>query len=270
MTPFEVALDKLLQGKLKREMIVENEDALNEVLTGNSQFLPVSSRRENVTGIKMLLFRKEAFLLEEVAPHIQALTIDVNGSLDAWVEPLKAKVMEIANNENVHGRLWIISHCPISGILGFANCLRLESPYGSKVRILFVAHSDWNNNATAGDDIRALNGDTFDLANPLVADLVLKDLAFNVYLDGNWGSYRFLPLAEEQQIVSTTQAYLSQKQRGDLSSLQWFESEHKCFGDLPPKFADSKELICNVYYSALNFKVRKERRPFLNQLNVRF
>jgi len=220
------------------------------------QMRPISTRRQSKLGTELTLFRKDPFLINDAAPHIASVRIEHDSGFESWIEPLKSKVKLIADGENAHSRLWIVTNSTTSGILGFANCLRLESPYGNKVRFLYIQNSDSNNNKTDSEDPLSMLLN-FDLSSSLVREIVAKDLAVNVLsLKGQWGSYRFVRLSEDQQMVHTRHAYLSQVQRGDLSSLQWFESEHKCFeNDLAPKFQDSKQLICDVFYSALNFKV---------------
>ncbi|KAI2796638.1 hypothetical protein BLOT_015648 [Blomia tropicalis] len=45
--------------------------------------------------------------------------------------------------------------------------------------------------------------------------------------------------------------YLSQQQRGDLSSFQWYQSEHEQYECNESILPDSNALLCDVYYSAL-------------------
>ena len=68
-----------------------------------------------------------------------------------------------------------------------------------------------------------------------------KDLAMNVLKNGQWGSYRHIPLVLPETKIE--QAYIDIQQVGQLSSLEWVES--------PPM---NKKLgtLCYVYYSALN------------------
>lgn len=150
------------------------------------------------------------------------------------------------NEDCANFRIWILSNQQSSGIIGFANCLRLEYPYGNSVRVAFIEDP----NKELVNDIQK-----FDLSSPTVKDLVSKDLAFSVFSNGQWGTYRFVKLANELELITTKHAYLSQTQRGDLSSLNWFQSEHEFHQKLLPKSQCSEGLFCNVYYSALNFKV---------------
>ncbi|KAI2795531.1 hypothetical protein BLOT_016500, partial [Blomia tropicalis] len=87
-----------------------------------------------------------------------------------------------------------------------------------------------------------------------IRHMVENDLALNYYHNGRWGSYRFIRMDEREHRIQTSNAYLSQQQRGDLSSLQWYQSEHEQYECNESILPDSNALLCDVYYSALNFK----------------
>ncbi|KAL1467559.1 hypothetical protein MTO96_042086 [Rhipicephalus appendiculatus] len=73
----------------------------------------------------------------------------------------------------------------------------------------------------------------------------------NVYRDGQWGSYRHLCMTSGG-LKKATFAFLGMHTRGDLSSLQWYES--------PLKYASFSSstgndgMPCDVYYAPLNFR----------------
>ena len=250
-------MDKLVNGKLQSQLAIAKDGSttqLGQVLEASPLLCSVARRRQTLTGLELSLYRKTAAALDEATPHIHLMQIDISGGFDSWIEPLKTKLKQLVDEGNDRSRLWIISRCPNSGILGFANCLRLEAPYGSRVRFVFAAQPDSNNNSTTTNDNDTDDQITkIDFSSPFMRELICKDLALNVCVNGQWGSYRFVRLADQQQILPTTQAYLSQTIRGDLSSLDWFESEHNCFADLNK--LDDEKALCDVYYSALNFKV---------------
>ncbi|KAI2797208.1 hypothetical protein BLOT_011186 [Blomia tropicalis] len=87
-----------------------------------------------------------------------------------------------------------------------------------------------------------------------IRHMVENDLALNYYHNGPWGSYRFVRMDEREHRIQTLNAYLSQQQRGDLSSFQWYQSEHEQYECNESILPDSNALLCDVYYSALNFK----------------
>src|SRR5699024_2951109 len=76
--------------------------------------------------------------------------------------------------------------------------------------------------------------------------------ALNVYRNGKIGSFRHYDL-EEENVIETEHAYLNVATRGDLSSLKWYEAEHK-FWSILPKNASSNEAMCTIYYAPLNFR----------------
>jgi len=62
----------------------------------------------------------------------------------------------------------------------------------------------------------------FDLNLPLYRQQLNKDLVMNVYIDGKWGSYRYLPL-DSCATVTVPHAWMNIMSPGDLSSLRWLE-----------------------------------------------
>ncbi|XP_043067726.1 fatty acid synthase isoform X1 [Drosophila bipectinata] len=115
-----------------------------------------------------------------------------------------------------------------SGILGFVNCLRKE-PDGNLIRCFLI------------DDI---NAPAFDLLHPLYSTQLSLGMAFNVFHNGLWGSYRHLLLPKcDKLIPRLDHIYGNVLQRGDLSTLQWLE------GPLNPQ-----NCIIKIAYSSLNFR----------------
>lgn len=313
LTPFEIVLDSteilssekhVLAEKFTFQSGIGDKNNLHEYLTttnnstsvlalSETSLQAVSCHRQPVTGTQLALYRRNAFTLEVPAQggdfpaHIHSVEIDTSEGVEVWMESLKAKVKIIADEIEAgtaqNARLWIVSRANrFSGILGFANCLRLEAPYGGKVRVLFVVdnegkgfHDDllnalkankWKLEATFASTLPSCSAQQLFLLRQLVA----KDLAVNVFYEGTWGSFRFTRLPEEAQQVTTGAAYLSQAQRGDLSSLTWYESElgndnletaviefttGKTDQNFPNSLTKEESFqICDVYYSALNFK----------------
>jgi hypothetical protein len=62
----------------------------------------------------------------------------------------------------------------------------------------------------------------FDLNLTLYRQQLNKDLAINIYSDGKWGAYRYLPL-DSCATVAVPHAYVSIMTPGDLSSFRWLE-----------------------------------------------
>ncbi|XP_063406377.1 fatty acid synthase-like [Mytilus trossulus] len=152
---------------------------------------------------------------------------DLNGS---WFEALKNKF--IAPQQKT---LWItVNSQPLSGVIGIVNCLRRE-PGGNKLRCIF------NQGNTALD---------LSSENEEIRQLFRKDLAFNVFKNGQWGSYKHLPLTKE--LLSSQKlcqhAHVNIQTKGDLSSLTWIESP------LTKYFGNKSNRLCSVHYASLNFR----------------
>lgn len=54
-------------------------------------------------------------------------------------------------------------------------------------------------------------------------DQIKKDLFVNVLKDGEWGSFRHLPVYSDDRSLDVEHAYVNTLVRGDLSSLRWIE-----------------------------------------------
>ena len=68
----------------------------------------------------------------------------------------------------------------------------------------------------------------------------------------NWRSYRHLTCDEEihNNTKDCSHAFINVETKGDLSSLKWFESDHKYW----PIGRTSRQNLIKIYYSALNFR----------------
>lgn len=62
----------------------------------------------------------------------------------------------------------------------------------------------------------------FSVDEPMYKDQLAKDLAVNIYKDGQWGSYRHL-LLEESPVILANHSFVNILTRGDISSLKWVE-----------------------------------------------
>ncbi|XP_039501306.1 fatty acid synthase isoform X1 [Drosophila santomea] len=116
----------------------------------------------------------------------------------------------------------------LNGLIGLVNCLRKE-PDGNLIRCFFI------------DDDCAPD---FDLSHPFYSTQYSLGLAFNIYRNGSWGSYRHLQLLKnDEPSERLDHIYGNVIQRGDLSSLQWIK------GPL-----DSKNCQIKIAFSSLNFR----------------
>ncbi|KAI2797161.1 hypothetical protein BLOT_011139 [Blomia tropicalis] len=249
LLPFECAIDQHLNGKLKNKLTISQSIDHKSTLTNILRLKHISTRSNHKTGTELNLYRK-VHQLDSNKIHLIEIDQQKEMGFD-WIETIKMKIDQLINVEsgfdkdNPSCRLWIISRWSQSGLLGFANCMRLESPYGSMVRIGFIQDiCDWLPSDGEIDRIKCKQ----------IRHMIENDLALNVYHNGRWGSYRFVRMDEREHRIQTSNAYLSQQQRGDLSSLQWYQSEHEQYECNKSILPESNALLCDVYYSALNFK----------------
>ncbi|XP_016956349.1 fatty acid synthase isoform X1 [Drosophila biarmipes] len=116
----------------------------------------------------------------------------------------------------------------LNGIIGLVNCLRKE-PDGNMIRCFFI------------DDPSA---PAFDLSHPFYSTQLSLGMAFNIYRNGSWGSYRHLQLHKiENKMPRLDHIYGNVIQRGDLSTLRWLK------GPLNPQNCQIK-----IAFSSLNFR----------------
>ena len=147
---------------------------------------------------------------------------------------LKSKVEECLKTSQRH-RIWLFANdSPLNGIIGLVNCLRKE-PNGHKIRCLFIADND------------DMNYD-----EKFYSDIFAMDLVMNVVNNGQLGSYRYISCDQELEnnVKDCLHAYIDVQTVGDLSSLKWFESEHKYW----PIGRTYRQKLIHIYYSALNFR----------------
>jgi len=116
------------------------------------------------------------------------------------------------------------------------TCIRYEAG-GTNTRYVFIQDK---------------NAPKFDLSVRFYVEQLDKGLMANVLKGGQWGTYRHLPL-DQQNNVSSLQvehAYVNTLTRGDLSSLRWIEGPLSYYR--PDNSSNIK--LCSVYYAPLNFR----------------
>ncbi|CAG4931996.1 unnamed protein product [Colias eurytheme] len=175
------------------------------------------------TGVEYLvLFRKRVGA--KPAKFIQIVTAD---QTYAWIDKVKE---ELKNGQ----KLVIYSQDePLNGLLGLVNCLRKE-PGGEIVYGLLIADPA----------APAFNPDL-----EFYEEQLDKDLAINVYQDGQWGTYRHLLLGD-LETVRANHAFVNTVTIGDLSSLKWLEGPIR----ENQEFKNPEHVLIHVYCAALNFR----------------
>ncbi|GFO07685.1 fatty acid synthase [Plakobranchus ocellatus] len=156
----------------------------------------------------------------------------------SWLEEVKAKYAELEHAPE-DARLWLVGTSDCNGMLGFYNCLRLE-PGSERVRCVQIS------NLKSGSRLPSLTPDSEEFKR-----IKEKDLAFNIYRDGVWGTYRHLAITDEQrrQKHPTAHAFADSLAPGDLSALTWVSSPLN-INPLPEKERDAE--LCAVYFAGVN------------------
>ncbi|XP_037572178.2 fatty acid synthase [Dermacentor silvarum] len=207
--------------------------ATNAALTSRG-FRLVAQKSNNISTL--LLFRKVTVAVDAT----KQVVVRVQNESFRWVESLKEKAVE--HDKTTAENIWLLAEdAGNSGVLGLTNCLRKDMS-GRHIRCVFDANGKGSNSVS-----------NFNPSNPAYKDIIEKDLVMNVYRDGQWGSYRHHAVQWCGEAKATTQfAYLNVQTRGDLSSLQWYESS---LGYLSPcEKVGPEGLFVDVYYAAINFR----------------
>ncbi|CAC5370812.1 FASN [Mytilus coruscus] len=173
----------------------------------------------------LFLIRPSRNVIRDVVKEV--LVDDLNGS---WFNSMKQEVMNVKDKN-----IWMLVNSePMNGIMGMFNCLKQE-PGGEKLRCIF-------NCDKAMLDVS--------IENEIFKQLIQKDLMVNVYKNGQWGSFRHLPITKEilNNKKPCQHAYINVQTKGDLSSLTWIESPLKYYR------GDESKHLCHVNYAALNFR----------------
>ncbi|KAK4878177.1 hypothetical protein RN001_010683 [Aquatica leii] len=137
----------------------------------------------------------ESFVLLRRSSEIPKKIIEITSDF-FWLEQLK---LTLSKNEKV---LLVAQNDPTSGMLGLVRCLKEE--VGQSVTSVFLT-----------DAAKKFNVDDDFYNNQLK-----KSLLINVFKHGQWGSYRHLPLHQEQRNCKHAFGVTTS---GNLSSLQFIE-----------------------------------------------
>lgn len=166
---------------------------------------------------------------EKNAPNTAVTTVEVQDDT-GWIAPLQAA---LGRGESV---LVYCRNLSDNGVLGFVNCLRKEAG-GENCRCVLISDE---------------NAPPFDREAALYRDQLRKGIAVNVYVNGEWGTYRHLSITNETTSdAKGRRSVLDCLTKGDLSSLRWIEGPP--LTNTVTKLDLGKELV-RVHYAALNFK----------------
>lgn len=203
-------------------------------------FKLISERSDDLTSC-VLLWRK---IDHPISANGQAVIHVTTSNYDKWVEELKTKMVEY-QKRNIGENIWLIANDnPANGVVGLVKCLRQE-PGGDRIRCILD---------TDIKDHTLPKFSTFDDTQGFYSNILKKDLVMNVYRQNRFGSFRHYELDNVDTKVATEHAYLNVAIRGDLSSLNWYESQHKFWRQSPQTMQKSMGNLYTVYYAPLNFR----------------
>ncbi|XP_059048228.1 fatty acid synthase-like [Achroia grisella] len=177
---------------------------------------------QNVGSEFLVLLRKR--ISTRLAEYVKIETADEDFS---WVEIVKEK-LKLANRIVLYTQ-----NESINGLLGLVNCLRRE-PGGEIVSGVLITDPA---------------APAFDHNLMFYKKQLQKDLAINVYQNGQWGSYRHL-LLSNLDTVRVHHAFVNTLTIGDLSSLSWIEGNIR----KDVAFKNPKSFLVHVYCAAVNFR----------------
>lgn len=197
-------------------------------------FTFICKRSTTVSPVCGLLFRK-CLMGQPVEQTVMNVTIDYT----QWLDKFKTKVAELAF-EHAGKRIWLhAKDSDLTGLEGFLPSIwQEENCY--RVRCIITDSQ--------------LSTDSIDFLDEPWRQILKKDLVMNIQRDGTWGTHRTfeLPPADHpKSLVPAKHSYIDMTTRGDLSSLRWFESEHK-LNSIP--MGSDGEVLVDVYYSSMNFR----------------
>ncbi|XP_030061052.1 fatty acid synthase [Microcaecilia unicolor] len=186
-----------------------------------------------LVAVKRSFYGSVIFLCHRRVPEKIPIFMTVEDSNYNWVEPLKTILASSSEQP-----LWLMAtSCGNSGIVGMVNCLRQE-PGGHRIRCIFVS------NLETSSVIPCLHPTSAETQT-----LLRRDLAMNIYRDGQWGAFRHSLLQQDLPQEETDCAFVNVLSRGDLSSLRWISSPLRHFQPNNPNVQ-----LCKVYNASLNFR----------------
>lgn len=199
--------------------------------------LRLISHRSNQMGVHAILIRKISYKIITQDQHF----INLTSNLEDWFDELQIQLKQSAQHstdDDSKRFIWLIANEDHSGVIGMVNCLRRE-PNGDKIRCLL--NLDEKNRP-------------IDYESELFRKILQNNLFMNIIdYDGSFGAiHHFQLFLNESKPIPVKHCFLNVVTRGDLSSLQWFESQHKHIDS--DGGAKRGENLFTVYYAPLNFR----------------
>jgi fatty acid synthase len=238
-TPPEILLNQLCEQNSVNDSELSERINNFKIEAQNIGFKVICDKCDSI-GLIAILFRKVS-LRKDLKPKKQNV-IEIVADYEKWFEILKEKFSKFKDNESKDENFWLIANdSSINGIIGLTLCLRQE-PGGDRIRCIF----DYDKKLKL----------PINFEEKPFSDIITNDLAINVLRDGKLGTYRHISLTKNDEQSESYDYYLNIGQRGDLSSLQLFDSKNVFPVKIPND--DNSGLVdqirCNVYCSGLIFR----------------
>ncbi|XP_067011949.2 fatty acid synthase [Anabrus simplex] len=245
-TEINVEPGELVNGQNNHMVVISsvmnNEDLLKSAVASLHEGGCIIAREkldvilsENQSGIDVVadyVLENERILMlkkrHEFSSSRDITVIQIREETLDWLPLIQAATKRIQAQKRIY---LVAQQQPFNGILGFFNCLYKELNC-AMVRCVFTLDKDVP---------------SFDPTLPFYYTQLDKDLAVNVFKNGQWGSYRHL-LLDALPVIDSPHAYNHVTTYGDLSSMTWLQGREKI--NVKSKMED----VVHVYYAALNFK----------------
>ena len=223
LTEAEISLNRIIGETVPNSEEFQKRIVDYSRIASNIGFTLIANKSDSIGTI--LLFRK---ILIPLQIPMKDEIIEFGQKINVWFDLVKQKLLDNHNKRSTK-TIWLIANASqINGILGFINCLRLETG-GELFKCIF----------NCGDDRVDI-----DWTVQPFSDILANDLPINVIKDGRLGTYRHLRLNKDFDKKLSKNYYYN---GSDIKNMKWFDLTHY----IPDKL---KPIKCDIYYSALNFK----------------
>ena len=223
LTEAEISLNRIIGETVPNSEEFQKRIVDYSRIASNIGFTLIANKSDSIGTI--LLFRK---ILIPLQIPMKDEIIEFGQKINVWFDLVKQKLLDNHNKRSAK-TIWLIANASqINGILGFINCLRLETG-GELFKCIF----------NCGDDRVDI-----DWTVQPFSDILANDLPINVIKDGRLGTYRHLRLNTGFDKKLSKNYYYN---GSDIKNMKWFDLTHY----VPDKL---KPIKCEIYYSALNFK----------------
>ena len=235
ITTPEIILNDLLYENIPTENQLLNRIEEFEKTAFENGYKIISKKTDSIL-FTAILFRK---INQNLKSNEQTVIEVKTGQFNQWIDQLK-QLIEEHKYKDKFSNIWLHAHdSNINGVIGLVQCLRQESG-GDKLRCIFDLDNKLPKNIN------------FNL-NPF-KKILENDLVMNVFKDNKFGSFKHLNLPKNFDQIETTKSFASIMQKGNLSSLQWFDGRNLKNLFLSVAVKEIQQNHVDIYYSSLNFK----------------